>query len=131
MSSSSVFCTPEPTTRDEVILGPFWLTPIWAWDAMQDVGLRPRLAASWHVAPHMVAASSGLIVNISSLGAREYYGSVAYSAGKTGMDRLARPMPSTLLVHNVAALPADPGNVRTERMLEAVCRRRRLTTAAH
>lgn len=126
-----MFCTPEPTTPDEVILGPFWLTPIWGWDAMQDVGLRSHVVASWHVAPHMVAASSGLIVNISSLGAREYYGSVATAPARPGWIDATGSWPSTLLVHNVAALSADPGNIRTERMLEAVCRRRRLTTAAH
>jgi NAD(P)-dependent dehydrogenase (short-subunit alcohol dehydrogenase family) len=67
----------------------------------------------------MVAARSGLIVNISSLGAREYYGSVAYSVGKTGLDRLAQTMAIDLLEHNVAALSLYPGTVRTERMLEA------------
>jgi hypothetical protein len=38
---------------------------------MQDVGLRSHFIASSYVAPHMVAARSGLIVNISSLGARD------------------------------------------------------------
>ncbi|MFN8147856.1 MAG: SDR family NAD(P)-dependent oxidoreductase [Candidatus Nanopelagicales bacterium] len=117
---NNVFNTPEPTTPDEVIFGPFWLTPIWAWDAMHDVGLRSHFVASWFVAPHMVAARSGLIVNISSLGARDYYGSVAYSVGKTGVDRLAQTMAVDLVDHNVAALALYPGTVRTERMVEAV-----------
>jgi NAD(P)-dependent dehydrogenase (short-subunit alcohol dehydrogenase family) len=34
---NNVFSTPEPTTPDDKIFGPFWLTPIWAWDAMQEV----------------------------------------------------------------------------------------------
>ena len=117
---NNVFCTPEPTTAEEPIFGPFWLTPVWAWDAMQEVGLRSHFVASWFVAPHMVAARSGLIVNISSLGAREYYGSVAYSVGKTGVDRLAQTMAIDLLEHHVATLSLYPGTVRTERMLEAV-----------
>ena len=117
---NNVFCTPEPTTAEEQIFGPFWLTPVWAWDAMQEVGLRSHFVASWFVAPHMVAARSGLIVNISSLGAREYYGSVAYSVGKTGVDRLAQTMAIDLLEHHVATLSLYPGTVRTERMLEAV-----------
>jgi dehydrogenase/reductase SDR family protein 1 len=66
------------------------------------------------------AGGSGLIVNISSLGAREYYGSVAYSVCKTGVDRLAQTMAIDLLEHNVAALALYPGTVRTERMIEAV-----------
>ena len=117
---NNVFCTPEPTTAEEQIFGPFWLTPVWAWDAMQEVGLRSHFVASWFVAPHMVASGSGLIVNISSLGAREYYGSVAYSVGKTGVDRLAQTMALDLLEHQVAAVSIYPGTVRTERMLEAV-----------
>ncbi len=117
---NSAFCTPEPRTPDESIFGPFWLTPIWAWDTMQEVGLRSHFVASWYAAPHMVAARSGLILNISSLGAREYYGSVAYSVGKTGVDRLAQTMAVDLLDHNVTALSLYPGTVRTERMLEAV-----------
>jgi dehydrogenase/reductase SDR family member 1 len=117
---NNVFSTPEPTAEDETIFGPFWLTPIWAWDAMLDVGLRSHFVASWFVAPHMVAARSGLIVNISSLGAREYYGSVAYSVGKSGVDRLAQTMAIDLVDHNVAALALYPGTVRTERMVEAV-----------
>jgi NAD(P)-dependent dehydrogenase (short-subunit alcohol dehydrogenase family) len=117
---NNVFDTPEPTTADELIFGPFWLTPIRAWDAMHQVGLRSHFVASWYVAPHMVAARSGLIVNISSLGAREYYGSVAYSVGKTAVDRLAQTMAIDLIEHDVAAISLYPGTVRTERMLEAV-----------
>ena len=124
---NNVFSTPEPTAPDELIFGPFWLTPIWAWDAMHDVGLRSHYVASCFVAPYMVAARSGLIVNISSLGARDYYGSVAYSVGKTGVDRLAQTMAIDLVDHNVAAVALYPGSVRTERMLEAV----RLSDGAH
>ena len=117
---NNVFCVPEPTGADEQIFGPFWQTPIWAWDAMHKVGLRSHFVASWYVAPHMVAARSGLIVNISSLGAREFFGSVAYCVGKTAVDRLAETMAYDLREHDVASLSLYPGTVRTERMLEAV-----------
>ena len=117
---NNAFATPEPQAPGEMVFGPFWLTPIWAWDAMTEVGLRSHFVASWFVAPHMVAARSGLIANISSLGARDYYGSVAYSVGKTGVDRLAQTMAIDLRDHNVAAVSLYPGTVRTERMLEAV-----------
>jgi NAD(P)-dependent dehydrogenase (short-subunit alcohol dehydrogenase family) len=60
----------------------------------------------------MVAARSGLIVNIFSLGARECYGSVAYSVGKTGVDRLAQTMAIDLLDQNVAAVCLVPYEVR-------------------
>jgi dehydrogenase/reductase SDR family protein 1 len=116
---NNVFAVPEPGTPDEQIFGPFWQTPIWAWDTMLDVGLRSHFVASWFVAPHMVTARSGLIVNISSLGAREFFGSVAYCVGKTGVDRMAETMAIDLRAHEVAALALYPGTARTERMLEA------------
>ena len=115
---NNVFCVPEPAAGEQ-IFGPFWQTPIWAWDAMHEVGLRSHYVASSYVAPYMVAARSGLIVNISSFGAREFFGSVAYCVVKTGVDRLSETMAYDLRDHDVASLALYPGTVRTERMLEA------------
>jgi dehydrogenase/reductase SDR family member 1 len=117
---NNVFDVPEPRNPDEVIFGPFWQTPIWAWDQMIDVGLRSHFVATWFVAPVMVEARSGLIVNVSSMGARDYFGSVAYSVGKTGVDRMTETMALDLLDHGVAVVSLWPGTVRTERMIEAV-----------
>jgi dehydrogenase/reductase SDR family protein 1 len=68
----------------------------------------------------MVAARTGLIANVSSMGAREYYGSVAYSVGKSGVDRLTQTMALDLHDYGVAVVSLCPGTVRTERMIEAV-----------
>ncbi len=118
---NNAFHVPEPRTPDEVLWGPFWNTAIRAWDAMHRVGLRSHYVASCLVASRMVAARAGLIVNISSWGGRLFFGSVAYSVGKTGVDRMAQTMAEDLRAHGVAAVSLYPGTVRTERMLaEAV-----------
>jgi dehydrogenase/reductase SDR family member 1 len=56
---NNVFDVPEPRNADEVIFGPFWQTPIWAWDQMIDVGLRSHFVASWFVAPVMASPVRG------------------------------------------------------------------------
>lgn len=117
---NNVFDVPEPRNPNEVIFGPFWQTPIWARDQMMKVGLRSHFIATWFAAPAMVEAGSGFIVNISSMGAREYFGSVAYSVGKTGVDRMTETMALDLLDHGVTVVSLWPGTVRTERMVEAV-----------
>jgi dehydrogenase/reductase SDR family member 1 len=44
---------------------------------------------------------------------------VAYSVGKTGVDRLTQTMAVDLLEHGVAVVSLWPGMVRTERMIRA------------
>jgi NAD(P)-dependent dehydrogenase (short-subunit alcohol dehydrogenase family) len=116
---NNVFTVPEAREPGEQPFGPFWQAPIWAWDAMLQVGLRCHYVASCYAAPFMVAARSGLIVNISSWGGKHFFGSVAYCVGKTGVDRLAETMAHDLREHDVAAVSLYPGTVRTERMVEA------------
>ena len=116
---NNAFAAPERDALGDAVWGPFWNAPIGAWDAMLGVGLRSHYVASCFVASHMVAARSGLIVNISSWGGRRFFGSVAYCVGKSGVDRLAETMAHDLREHGVAALSLYPGFVRTERMLEA------------
>lgn len=114
---NNAFAVPEPRTPDEVLWGPFWKTELRAWDEMHRVGLRSHYVASCFAAPHMVAARSGLIVNISSWGGKMFFGSVAYSVGKTAVDRMTETMAQDLREHGVAAISLYPGTVRTERML--------------
>ena len=71
-------------------------------------------------APLMVKQSSGLIVNISSRGGREYVFSASYGAGKAGVDRMAQDMALELKPHNVAALSLSPSKVKTEFILDMV-----------
>ena len=49
---------------------PFWLQPLWRWEAMIAVGVRGAFVASQHAARLMVPARQGLIVHLSSWAAR-------------------------------------------------------------
>ncbi len=100
------------------ISGPFWELPISQWDTLHRVGLRSHYVASVHAAKLMVPARRGLIVNVSSFGAKIYAISVAYGVGKAGVDRMSRDMARELRPHGVAAVSLWPGIVRTERLLQ-------------
>lgn len=100
------------------ITGPFWELPISQWDVMHRVGLRSHYVAAVHAAHTMVPARRGLIVNVSSFGAKIYAVSVAYGVGKAGVDRMSRDMARELRPHGVAAVSLWPGIVRTERLLQ-------------
>jgi dehydrogenase/reductase SDR family protein 1 len=84
---------------------------------MHRVGLRSHYVASWHVAPAMIARKRGLIVNVSSFGAKLHAVNVAYGVGKAGVDRMSRDMGRELAPHGVTAVSIWPGIVRTERKL--------------
>jgi NAD(P)-dependent dehydrogenase (short-subunit alcohol dehydrogenase family) len=75
--------------------------------------------ASQLAAPLMIAQATGLIVNISSLGARQMDAGVSYSVAKAADDRMAACMAHELRPHNVAVVSLYPGLVRTEAVLKA------------
>jgi NAD(P)-dependent dehydrogenase (short-subunit alcohol dehydrogenase family) len=93
---------------------PFWTLPTAAWDEVIDIGLRSHYVASTLVAPSMVAARSGLIVNVSSSGAVSYAHNVAYGVGKAGLDKMTADMAHELAPHDVAVVSVWPGLVKTE-----------------
>jgi dehydrogenase/reductase SDR family protein 1 len=98
----------------------FWEHPISVWDDQCGVGLRGYYVASVLGAPMMVRRKSGLIVNISSRGGREYVYSASYGVGKAGVDRMAEDFAIELRDYNVAALSLSPSKVKTEFILEMV-----------
>jgi dehydrogenase/reductase SDR family member 1 len=102
---------------DGRIIGPFWELPVAQWDTMHAVGLRSHYVASVHAAPMMIAERRGLIVNVSSFGAKIYAVSVAYGVGKAGVDRMSRDMGRELRPHGVCVVSLWPGVVKTERLL--------------
>ena len=73
-------------------MAPFWELPIEQWDVMHRVGLRSHYVATWHAAPIMIANKLGLVVNVSSFGAKIQAVNVAYGVGKAGVDRMTRDM---------------------------------------
>ena len=98
---------------------PFWEQPVWRWDSMFAAGVRAAYVASLHAARVMVAAGSGLIVNISFWAARKHLGNVAYGVSKAATDKMTADMASELRAHGVAAVSLYPGLVRTEKVMEA------------
>ncbi len=105
---------------DELVLpGGFWEKPL-AMQAMLDVGLRSHYVASWHAARLMVRQHAGLIVMISSPGARCYMHGPAYGAGKAAIDKMAADMAVDLRRHQVAALSLWAPLTLTERSQLAI-----------
>ena len=102
---------------DGNLLAPFWELPLEQWDVMHRVGLRSHYVAAWHAAPLMIAQKRGLVVNVSSFGAKIQAVNVAYGVGKAGVDRMTRDMGRELKAHGVAVVSLWPGIVKTERLL--------------
>jgi NAD(P)-dependent dehydrogenase (short-subunit alcohol dehydrogenase family) len=98
---------------------PFWQQPAWRWDAMFAAGVRAAYVASAHAARVMVAAGSGLIVNISFWAAQKHIGNVPYGVSKAATDKLTADTAAELRAHGVAAVSLYPGMVRTEKVIEA------------
>jgi dehydrogenase/reductase SDR family protein 1 len=98
---------------------PFWLQPLWRWDAMMTVGVRGAFVAAQFAARMMTAARSGLIVNISFWAARKHLGNALYGCAKAATDKLTADMAQELAPHGVAVVSLYPGLVRTESVMAA------------
>ena len=99
------------------VIAPFWELPLDQWDTMHRVGLRSHYVASIFAAKAMIPRKTGLIVNVSSFGAKIYAVNVAYGVGKAGVDRLSRDTGRELRPHGVCVVSLWPGIVKTERLL--------------
>jgi NAD(P)-dependent dehydrogenase (short-subunit alcohol dehydrogenase family) len=105
---------------DELVLpGGFWEKPL-AMQAILDTGFRSHYVAAWYAARLMVPRRAGLIVMISSPGARCYMHGPAYGAGKAGTDKMAADMAVDLRKHQVAALSLWAPLTLTERSQAAM-----------
>ena len=97
----------------------FWEMPLASEVALLDVGLRSHYVAAYHAAPIMVRQREGLIVHISSSGARAHMPGVhtpPYGAGKAGSDKMVFDMAQELRPFGVTALSIWPGLLLTERV---------------
>jgi NAD(P)-dependent dehydrogenase (short-subunit alcohol dehydrogenase family) len=83
-----------------------------------NVGLRNHYIASCHAAKVMTKQNNGVIINISSQGAKDYLFFLAYGVGKCAVDRMTSDMAFELKDYNVASISLWPGLVKTEKMLE-------------
>jgi NAD(P)-dependent dehydrogenase (short-subunit alcohol dehydrogenase family) len=84
---------------------------------MHSVGLRSAYVATWLAAPGMVRRRRGLVVNVSSQGARYFAVHPAYGAAKAALDRMTRDTALQLEAHGVAVVALWPAYVTTERIL--------------
>jgi len=98
---------------------PFWLQPLWRWDAMFAAGTRAHYRSSQLAAARMVEQQRGLIVNISHWAAQKHIGNVAYGVAKAATDKMTSDMAAELTRHGVAVVSLYPGMVRTEKVMEA------------
>jgi dehydrogenase/reductase SDR family member 1 len=96
---------------------PFWELPVNEWDMMHAVGLRSHYVASRFAARMMTRQSSGLIINISSIGSTKYTGNVSYNVVKAGVDMLTIAAAEELRKYNVAVVSLWPRLTRTEGVL--------------
>ncbi|GAA5077411.1 SDR family NAD(P)-dependent oxidoreductase [Nocardia iowensis] len=92
---------------------PFWEVPPKAWDETFDIGVRSHYVASVFAAPLLIE-SGGLIVNISSPGARRYMHNAVYGVAKSALDRLTADMAHNLSDTEVTVVSLWPGIVDTE-----------------
>jgi len=98
---------------------PFWQQPLHRWTSMMDAGVRAAFVTSARVAPSMIAARNGLIVNISFWAAQKFIGNTLYGISKAATDKLTRDMATELRPHGVSVVSLYPGLVRTEAVLAA------------
>jgi NAD(P)-dependent dehydrogenase (short-subunit alcohol dehydrogenase family) len=96
---------------------PFWDMRSDVWDDLMTVGLRSHFIASQHAARMMIRQGNGLIVNISSAGAKTKIGILPYGVGKAALDHLTVEMAAELRAHGVGVVSLWPPPSKTEGML--------------
>ena len=83
------------------------------WDQVMRVNLRAPLLTTRHSAPHLIAAESGSILNISSIAAIRGFGSGAYAASKSALLGLTRDWAYLLGRDGIRVNCILPGHVFT------------------
>jgi NAD(P)-dependent dehydrogenase (short-subunit alcohol dehydrogenase family) len=86
-----------------------------AWDQILNTNLRGVYYAIRALAPMMIRARSGHIINISSLaGKNALPNGAAYAASKWGLNGLSYSVAEELRVHNIRVSVICPGSTNTE-----------------
>jgi NAD(P)-dependent dehydrogenase (short-subunit alcohol dehydrogenase family) len=101
----------------EMVGVPFWEIPFEHITACLDIGPRSAYVTSALAARIMVAQGSGVVINISSHGAKQHLLSVPYGIGKGAIDKLTQDAATELRSHGVAVVSLWPGLVLTEGLL--------------
>lgn len=85
------------------------------WDAMIDTNVKGLLYVTRVIAPKMVAAGSGHILNIGSIaGTEAYENGAVYCASKHAVHAISQSMRADLLCANIKVTEIRPGMVETE-----------------
>jgi NAD(P)-dependent dehydrogenase (short-subunit alcohol dehydrogenase family) len=93
------------------------VTPAY-WDERLAVNLRHQFFAIQAVAPAMIAAGAGSIINFGSTSWHHGIGGMpAYTASKAGVEALTRGFARDLGAHNIRVNCVLPGWIMTERQL--------------
>ena len=88
--------------------------PVEEWDRMMQTNLRAPYLMIRALAPLMIAARSGHVINISSLAGKNVLpDGAAYSASKWGLNGLTYSVAEELRQHNVRVSVIAPGSVNT------------------
>ena len=105
---------------------PFWLQPLWRWEAMFSVGVRGAFHASGLAMRQMLRQKRGLVVNISFWSAQTYMTNTPYGAAKAAVDKMTTDMAHELALYGeqlghpaITIVSLYPGLVRTESVMEA------------
>ncbi len=104
----------------EMVGVPFWEIPFKHISACLDIGPRSDYVTTALAARMMVPQGSGVVINISSHGAKQHLLSVPYGVGKGGIDKLTQDAATELRAHGVAVVSLWPGLVLTEGLLAGV-----------
>jgi len=100
-----------------------WQAKFWSLDmatarALVDQAVFSHLITSRHLAPLMVEAKRGLIVEVTDGELSGYRGQLVYDFVKASVNRLAYAMAWDLAGTGVSALAVSPGFLRSEAMLD-------------
>jgi NAD(P)-dependent dehydrogenase (short-subunit alcohol dehydrogenase family) len=96
----------------------FWAVDIAKARRVLDQALFSHLITSRHLAPLMVEAKRGLIVEVTDGEMSGYRGQLLYDLVKSSVNRLAYDMAWDLVGTGVTALAVTPGFLRSEAMLD-------------
>ncbi|MGC2771999.1 MAG: SDR family oxidoreductase, partial [Candidatus Sulfotelmatobacter sp.] len=89
--------------------------PVEEWDQMMDTNLRAPYLMIRSLAPMMIAARAGHIINISSLaGKNALPNGAAYAASKWGLNGLSYSVAEELRGYNIRVAVICPGSTNTE-----------------
>jgi len=101
----------------EMVGVPFWEIDFRHISACLNIGPRSNFVTTSLAARMMVPQASGVVINISSHGAKQHLLSVPYGVGKGGIDKLTHDTATELRAHGVAVVSLWPGLVLTEGLL--------------